>query len=45
MNKPKDINKKDWEIMLYYTQLFTILVIGLFSGWAVLGLVLTKVGI
>ena len=45
MNKPKDINKKDWEIMTYYTQCFIILVLGLFSGWAVLGLVLTKVGI
>ena len=45
MNKPKDINKKDWDIMLYYTQLFTILVLGLFSGCAVLWLVLEKVGI
>ena len=45
MNKPKDINKKDWEIITYYTQSFIILVLGLFSGWAVLEVVLKKVGI
>ena len=45
MNKPNDINKRDWDIMTYYTQCFIILVLGLFSGWPVLGLVLTKVGI
>ena len=45
MNKPKNINKKDWEIITYYTQSFIILVLGLFSGWAVLEVVLEKVGI
>lgn len=45
MNKPNDINKRDWDIMTYYTQCFIILVLGLFSGWAVLELVLAKVGI